>query len=115
MLLALHARSTARATQTDPKGIPHDYDAEYFKTAKRPTEALQVKVGDIVEWTKYFLKSTGHGPTHPAWRLQGRVESLCDEGAFKGWPRVLWAGRDEANLVCPVTLCFPGANLRRLE
>lgn len=107
--------SRKNGTNEQSQGLRHDYDAAYFKTAKRPTEALVTKVGQIVEWTKYFLKSTGRGPTDPVWKIQGRVESVCDEGPFKGWPRVLWADADEPTLVNPVNLCFPGANRRRLE
>jgi hypothetical protein len=101
--------------KTSDTGLRHDYDDAYFKTAQRPTEALVVKPGDIVEWTKYFLKSTGHGPTHENWNLQGRVESVRQVGPFAGWPMVLWAGEEEPSLANPVNLCFPGPNRRRLE
>lgn len=91
------------------------YDAAYFKTARKPGPLEGLAVGKVVEYTKYHLKSIGCGPTNDLWRLQGEVTEIVAEGAFRGWPRVLWAGREEAVLVSPVALCFPGANLRRVE
>lgn len=91
------------------------YDDAYFKTARNPGPLTGLAEGQVVEYTKYHLKSIGCGPTHPLWRAKGRVTEIVAEGAFKGWPRVLWLGREEPVLVSPVALCFPGANRRRLE
>lgn len=94
-------------------------DPDYFRTAKAPGPLEGLKVGDKVQFTKYFLKSIGCGPTNPEWRRVGVVVEMVSFGKHDPgppFPRVKWDGSDEPVLVNPANLALHGVpSLRSCE
>lgn len=81
----------------------------YFRS-RRPPKPLDCVVGDRVAYTRYFLRQTAAGPTDPAWRRRGTVESLHPNGK---WVSVRWDDEpDEPRLIGRSALARPGANRR---
>lgn len=85
-----------------------DLDA-YFRSRKAPGP-LDVKVGDKVMYTRYFLLSIRVSATDDSWRDQGEVIEVGNHDLAT----VRWA---DGTVMKTKTnnLCYPGPNLRHCE
>jgi len=66
------------------------YDDKYFKHHKPDTTPPVFEPGDIVCFTKYFLKSIGAGETNAMWKQTGRVIERPDTVLWKMMVNVEW-------------------------
>lgn len=79
----------------------------YFRST-RPHGPLACEPGDVVAFTRYFLKSIGASATDPMWSQRGIVRELRP-------PFVLVAWEEGERLVHLGNLAKPGPNLRFCE
>lgn len=84
-------------------------DDAYFRSRKAPGP-LDVKEGDRVSYTRYFLKCIGVLPTDDMWRRRGTVKGVKGRLVM-----VLWDGENEPMSVLSTNLAHPGPNLRFCE
>jgi hypothetical protein len=93
--------------KTKPKSVAASNLDAYFRSTKAPGP-LEVKVGDRVARTRYFLKQLGLPPGDDAWKDRGTVLEIRGNNIVS----VKWDSREEPTSILTSNLAFPGPNLR---
>lgn len=94
-LTASDRKSLIRLASSLPKGSP-ERKAILAGLSKSAGKAGDFKVGDIVRYTRKFLRNTGMAVGAP---IDGKVVEVHSKGYFAGHPTVQWSNGGEPSLV----------------
>lgn len=96
-------------TRTDASDLARGNRNAYFNSRKNPGPIQNLKEGEEVAYTRYFLLQIGVSATDDMWRARGKVTRLHDNGV---WVYIHWKGEEAPRLIALQHLARPGANTR---